>query len=251
MMMKFWEARGMAARGASSEPRIPKKWLALPAAILAAAACVALWPGVFVITDVEFQGCGAIPRDSLKRVRASLIGKNLATVSVAGARARLLEFPEVRDAVFRRRFRHTLECRLVKREPVALLIAGDILEVDGDGVVIPRRSGSADVDLPVITGISQREMCGSAGAKSVVRAIEVLTLFKDLGFSPAKQLSEIHVDGDDIDLVWMGTGTLVRLGRDEYANRVRKLRTVFGILNDRDQFPQLIDLRFDRQVVIR
>ena len=79
----------------------------------------------------------------------------------------------------------------------------------------------------------------------------MLRLFKELGFSPAKQLSEIHIAGDEIDLVWMGTGTLVRLGRDEYAMRVRKLRTVFGILNDREQFPKLIDLRFDRQVVVR
>lgn len=249
--MRFWEGHGMAARGASSEHRTPKKWLALPAAALAAAVCIVLWPGVFTITDVEFHGCGSVPRDSLKRVRALLVGKNLATASIAEARERLLDLPEVRDVAFKRRFRHTLECRLVKREPVALLVAGDLLEVDDEGVIIPRRSGNADVDLPMITGISQRELRAGAASQRVTRAIEVLTLFRDLGFSPAKQLSEIHVEGDNIDLVWMGTGTLVRLGRDEYANRVRKLRTVFGILNDREQFPQLIDLRFDRQVVIR
>jgi len=249
--MKFWEAHGMAAREATSRPRIPRTLFALAAGVIAAAACITLWPGVFVITDVEFHGCGAIPRDSLRSVRALLIGKNLATASVAGARTRLLEFSEVRDVVFKRRFRHALECYLVKREPVALLVAGDILEVDGDGVIIPRRSGSADVDLPVITGINKRDLCARKGARGIERAIEVLTLFRDLGFSPAKQLSEIHVDGDDVDLVWMGTGTIVRLGRDEYVNRVRKLRTVFGILNDREQFPQLIDLRFDRQVVVR
>ena len=249
--MKFWEAHGMAAREATPKPRIPRKLRALAAGIIAVAVCIVLWPGVFVITDVEFHGCGAIPRDSLKRVRALLIGKNLATASVAGARTRLLEFPEVQDVVFKRRFRHTLECYLVKREPVALLVAGDILEVDGDGVIIPRRSGCGDIDLPVITGIDKRDLCARKGARGIERAIEVLTLFRDLGFSPAKQLSEIHVDGDDVDLVWMGTGTVVRLGRDDYANRVRKLRTVFGILNDREQFPQLIDLRFDRQVVVR
>ena len=241
----------MAARGASSEHRTPAKWLALPAAILTAALCAALWPGVLTITDVEFHGCGSVPRDSLKRVRAMLVGRNLATASIAEARERLLELPEVREVVFNRRFRHTLECRLVKREPVALLVAGDLLEVDDEGVIIPRRSGNADVDLPMITGINQRELRTGAGSPSITRAIEVLTLFRDLGFSPAKQLSEIHVEGENVDFVWMGTGTLVRLGRDEYANRVRKLRTVIGILNDRERFPRVIDLRFDRQVVIR
>jgi cell division septal protein FtsQ len=249
--MKFWESRGMVARGASIGPRIPKKWFVLPAAIILAAACVVLWPGVFSVTDVRFTGCGTIPQDSLRCIRSSFIGKNVVTASCAEARKRLLGFHEVREAVFKRRGRHTLECCLVKREPVALLAAGDIFEVDADGIVIPKRAGKGDIDLPVITGIDRHEIGASERSRSIGRAVEVLKLFKELGFSPAKQLSEIHVDGDEIDLVWMETGTVVRLGREEYAGRVRKLRTVFGILNDREQFPRLIDLRFDRQVVVR
>lgn len=249
--MKFWESRGMVARGASTGPRIPKKWFVLPAAIISAAACVVFWPGVFSITDVRFTGCGTIPKDSLQHIRESFIGKNLVTAPCAETRNRLLAFPEVRDAMFKRHAMHTLECSLVKREPVALLVAGDIFEVDADGIVIPKRAGKGDIDLPIITGIDRREIGSAAQSRSIARAVEVLKLFKELGFSPAKQLSEIHVESDEIDLVWMGTGTLVRLGREEYSGRVRKLRTVFGILNDREQFPQLIDLRFDRQVVVR
>ncbi|HVO77227.1 MAG TPA: cell division protein FtsQ/DivIB [Candidatus Bathyarchaeia archaeon] len=249
--MRFWKSRGMVARGASTGPRISLKLLALSAGVVAAAACIVLWSGVFIITDVRFYGTGAIPQDALKRIRDGLIGRNLVTVSCVGARARLEAFPEVQTAVFKRRPMHTIECYIVKREPVALLVAGDILEVDAEGVVIPRRSGAGDVDLPVITGIDQREVGAQTGIRSIGRAVEVLKLFKELGFSPAKQLSEIHIAGDEVDLVWMGTGTLVRLGRDEYAMRVRKLRTVFGILSDREQFPKLIDLRFDRQVVVR
>jgi cell division septal protein FtsQ len=215
------------------------------------ASAVALWSGIFIITDVQFFGGGTIPQDSLKRIRASLIGRNLVTVSFSDARETLLAFPEVRDAVFKRHPRHAVECRVVKREPVALLVAGDILEVDAEGVIIPRRAGKGDVDLPVITGIGPREIGERSGARSIERAVKILELFKKLGLSPAKQLSEIHVSGENIDLVWMGTGTLVRLGRDEYANRVRKLKTVLGILNDRERFPSVIDLRFDRQVVVR
>jgi len=81
--------------------------------------------------------------------------------------------------------------------------------------------------------------------------VEILDLFKKLGLSPARQLSEIHVSGENVDLVWMGTGTLVRLGRDGYASRVRKLKTVLSILSDGERFPSVIDLRFDRQVVVR
>ena len=249
--MRYWDSTGMAARETSRRRRIPRKWLALAAAAVAAVAGVALWSGIFIITDVQFFGGGTIPQDSLKRIRTGLIGKNLATVSFADARKALLACPEVRDAVFTRRPRHLVECRVAKREPVALLVAGDILEVDGEGVIIPRRAGKGDIDLPVITGIGPREIGKPSGAQGIERAVEILDLFKKLGLSPARQLSEIHVSGENVDLVWMGTGTLVRLGRDQYSDRVRKLKTVLGIMNDPDRFPSVIDLRFDRQVVVR
>jgi cell division septal protein FtsQ len=249
--MRYWDSTGMVARDDARRRRLPRKWLALGAVVVAAAAAVALWSGIFIITDVQFFGGGTIPQDSLKRIRANLIGKNLATVSFAEARAALLAFPEVRDVVFARRPCHTVECRFVRREPVALLVADDLLEVDCEGVVIPRRAGKGDLDLPVITGIGARDVGKSAGTQGIERAVRVLELFKKLGLSPARQLSEIHVSGEDIDLVWMGTGTLVRLGRDGYESRVGKLKTVIGILNDRERFPSVIDLRFDRQVVVR
>jgi cell division septal protein FtsQ len=249
--MRYWDSSGMASREASPRRRISRIWFVCAGAAAAAVAAVALWSGIFIITDVQFFGGGSIPQDSLKRIRAGLIGKNLVTVSFSDARETLLAFPEVRDAVFERRPRNAVECRVVRREPVALLIAGDILEVDGEGVVIPRRAGKGDVDLPVITGIGPREIGEPSGERSIECAVEILDLFKKLGLSPAKQLSEIHVSGEDVDLVWMGTGTLIKLGRDQYASRVRKLESVLGILNDRERFPSVIDLRFDRQVVVR
>jgi cell division septal protein FtsQ len=249
--MSYWHPTSMASREASRGRRIPRKWLAISAGVVAAAAAVALWSGIFIITDVQFFGGGTIPQDSLKRIRASLMGRNLVTVSFSDARKALLEFPEVRDAVFQRRPWHAVECRVEKREPVALLVAGDNFEVDGEGVVIPRRAGNGDVDLPVITGIGPQELGERSGARSIERAVKILELFKKLGLSPSRQLSEIHVSGEDIDLVWMGTGTLVRLGRDQYASRVGKLKTVLGFMNDGEQFPSVIDLRFDRLVVVR
>jgi len=249
--MRYWDSAGTTAREKSPRRRVRRVWFAVPAAVAAAAAAVALWSGIFVITDVQFFGGGTIPQESLRRVRAGLVGKNLATASFGEAREALLAFPEVRDAKFVRRPRHTVECRVIKREPVVLLVAGDLLEVDAEGVVMPRRAGPGDIDLPIITGIGSREIDKPAGARRIERAVEILELFKKLGLSPATQLSEIHVSGDEIDLVWMGSGTVVKLGRDQYSSRIRKLQTVIGILSDREGFPSVIDLRFDRQVIVR
>jgi cell division septal protein FtsQ len=177
--------------------------------------------------------------------------RNSLTVPLAGAKKRLLSFNEVRDVTFTRRPFHRLDCSLVKREPVALLASRDMLEIDAEGVVIPRRAGNGDIDLPIVTGIPSSELGKPHGKGSVRKAVEVLKVLKELGFSPAEQLSEIHVEGDEIELVWIGTGTLIKLGREEYAGKIRKLKTVYGVFNEAGRFPELIDLRFDRQVVIR
>ncbi len=249
--MKFWESQTMASRAGGSGLRPRRRSIVAAGGFVAVAAALVFFPGLFTITDVRFSGCGSVPVDSLETVRIGLVGKNLATVSTNWARERLMANAEVEAVVFKRRFFHTLECRMQQRQPVALLLAGSALEVDREGVIIPRRAGHGDIDLPVITGIGDRALRKESGHRSLARAVEVLRLFREEGFSPASQLSEIHVDGDDIDLVWMGSGTLIRLGRDEYASRVRKLKAVTTVLRDRERYPALIDLRFDKQVIIR
>ncbi len=249
--MKFWESQGMVSRGAERRPLPSRRVLVAGAAALAAVAIVVLGTGLFTVTTVRFHGCASVPKDSLETVRIGLIGKNLVTLRTGWARERLASFREVESVRFARRPFHTLECRLVKREPVALLAAGSILEVDREGTLLPRRAGRGDIDLPVITGIGERSIAKESGRKSLARALEVLRLIRAEGFTPARQISEIHVDGDDIDLIWTGSGTLVKLGRDEHASRLRKLKAVGTVLLDSERYPAIVDLRFDRQVVIR
>jgi cell division septal protein FtsQ len=135
--------------------------------------------------------------------------------------------------------------------PVALIILDDIAEVDADGVVIPSNGRSMDIDLPVITGLAAKEMENDSGQKRVGKALEVLGLLKEFGFSPAEQLSEINVEGDEVVLVWMDSGTLIKVGRDGFEERIRKFRAVYSSLREQGGLPDLIDLRFDRQVIVR
>lgn len=249
--MKFWESQTMASQRAPRRIRPGRRTLIATAAAIAAATAVVFCTELFTVATVRFHGCASIPKDSLEIVRAGLIGKNLLTLRARSARERLASFGEVESVRVTRRFFSTVECRLTKREPVALLLAGSMREVDGAGTVLPKRAGRGDIDLPVITGISERSVRKESGRRNLTRALEVLRLIRAEGFAPARQVSEIHVDGDDIDLVWTGSGTLIRLGRDEHAIRLQKLKAVSTVLLDREQRPAVVDLRFDRQVVIR
>ena len=83
--MRYWESARTVSREAPGRRTLSRKRIVLgaaAAAVVAAGAAVALWSGIFIITDVQFFGGGTIPQDSLKRIRASLVGKNLATGEV-------------------------------------------------------------------------------------------------------------------------------------------------------------------------
>lgn len=205
----------------------------------------------FALEKMDFYGVSSLPADSLRVVETSMLGKNILTISLSSVRERLLRFPEIREVVFKRRLCRRIDCYLIQREPVAILAGDRLYEVDSEGVVIPRRAGKADIDLPIITGIGLEDLETEEGAGRMRMAMSVLETLNDYGFSTAEELSEIHIQNDEVLLVLMGTGTLVRLGSDNFARRIQKLYAVYGVLDDEGVFPDMIDLRFNRQVVVR
>ncbi|MCK4235908.1 MAG: cell division protein FtsQ/DivIB [Candidatus Krumholzibacteria bacterium] len=220
-------------------------------ALLFAAIYVFLWTDLFSLRDVRFLGSSNLPVDSLRVVTADIIGQNLLTISLSGIRDGFMRIPELRDVTFKRRIFHRLDCYIRERDPVALVVSGSVSEIDDEGMIIPRREGDIELDLPVITGVKRDELNTEEGKRKIDSALEVLRLLKSFGFSPAEQLSEIHLDGFEVILVWMRTGTLVHMGEGGYLEKVLKLRAVYGALGGQERFPDLIDLRFDRQVVVR
>jgi len=249
--MKFWLPARARARVPHPKRRVLRKPLLIGAAAVAAVYGIVFHSGIFAVREVRFAGTATVSKETLAGIEKGLRGANVLTLSEARVAKRFKRYAEVKGVVLTRHLFGTLDCRVVKREPVALLVCGDLVEVDGEGVLIPKRAGSADIDLPLITGINEGAAKRTEGKRGIARAIEVLSAFKRLGLSRGDRISEIHVDGDEVDLVWAKTGTLVKLGRGNYGERVRTLGTIYGVFTGGERAPDVIDLRFDRQVVVR
>ncbi len=251
--MKSRSKRMMAVRSKRKSGRLPWRRIVPVLAVVLVCGLLYLSLGTdkLALREIEFHGGISLPVDSLRVIKASLLGKNTMTVSLSGLKERILGFPEIRDVVFKRRLMGRLDCYLMQRQPVALVAGERFVEFDPVGVVIPRHAGDSDIDLPVVTGLEPKELEKPEGRAALAKALDVLRLLNEYGFSPAEQLSEIHVEDGEIMLVLMRTGTLVRLGSEDFSRRIRKLHAVYGALCDGERVPELIDLRFDRQVVVR
>jgi cell division septal protein FtsQ len=205
----------------------------------------------FELREVRLHGGRYLPADSLQPMADRYIGSNVFTVPLSELGSRLMANSQVYHADFRRRPLHRIDCYIQERVPVALIALEQMVAVDDEGVLLLNGETEWEVDLPVITGISLKETGTDSGKMMISNSLEVLRLLKEFGFSPAQQLSEIHIEGENILLVWMSEGTIIQLGRSEYQDRVRKFRAVYRALQEDGDFPEFIDLRFDRQVVIR
>lgn len=242
------------ARRQKEKQRISKRvWLLPAGSVLALAALLyaVFLTGFFDVHEIRVHGSRNLQLDALNEKTGGWVGANIFTISLSEIREILKSDPSVGSVTFRRRLPHKLDCYLREREPVALINLDKMAEVDAEGVIIPAAFKSMDIDLPVITGLKSKDMLEDSGAERVGRALEVLDLLKEFGFSPAEQLSEINMDGEEVVLVWMDSGTLVRVGKEGFEERIRKFRAVFPSLREQGGLPDLIDLRFDKQVIVR
>ncbi|MBN2072081.1 MAG: cell division protein FtsQ/DivIB [Candidatus Krumholzibacteriota bacterium] len=216
-------------------------------------AYLVFFTSIFEIREIRLHGGRYLPIDSLRIAADGYLGKNIFTFGGDEFKKSMTSFQEISTVSFRRRLFHTVDCYLHERTPVALIAIDEMAGVDAFGTVIPQRAGSVswDVDLPVITGIEPGEIFEESGKIKIASALEILGLLKDFGFSPAEELSEIHLDSYDVVLVWMGGGTEIQIGKKRFHERIRNFRAVYDALGEAGTFPKSIDLRFERQVVIR
>jgi cell division septal protein FtsQ len=237
----------------SSRRTSPAAWIIPGSIAVAAGACLYIFfcTGIFAIREIRVHGGRNLPVESLRESANRYIGSNVFTVPLSEIRRMLMEDPAVGRVSFRRRPPHKLDCYLRQREPVALINCGDMAEVDEEGIVVRDPSLSTEIDLPVITGIESGELETKKGKGRVSSALVVLGLLKEFGFSPAQQLSEIHMEGDEVILVWLDSGTIIRVGSEDFRKKILKLRAVYGALKEQDDLPELVDLRFEKQVVVR
>ncbi len=249
--MKGTRRERMASRRKGASKARIYRWSALFLIAVMAGTGIYIWhfTDLLMVKEIELRGGEELPVDSLSLVKEKYIGCNIFTIPLDNLRAGLMEYRDVAEVAFKRRIPNKVECFLKERKPVAAVLSGGIREVDAGGVVLSATIAAGDVDLPLITGVE--DPGDEKGRAQIERALEVLSLLKERGFSPADQLSEINVAGEEILLVWLEAGSVIRLGDGEFEERIQKLKNVYGVLERQNSFPRLIDLRFNRQVVIR
>jgi hypothetical protein len=142
-----------------------------------------------------------------------------------------------------------------ERKPVALIEAGNVVEIDEEGFVLPPVERGAVPDLPILTGVGTRLPAPGSRCEDPELA-RVLGIVSGLASSDPDFLAMVS----EIDLARSPVYRIYLLGRPQvlvaHARGLTpaKLAGVRSVLDDLDRRGRSnveVDLRFEGQLVVR
>jgi hypothetical protein len=210
---------------------------------------------IFAVRGVKVRGTTYLADETVLARLGEVAGASLFDVHPGELAAQLSTHPRIRAARVSRGFDRCLLVEVEEREPIALVEAGMLVEVDAEGIVLPPIERAALPDLPVLTGAGGR--LPAPGAEVTGPALrDALRLVADVGRSDPGFLAMIS----EIDLrrspLWRihlvgRPQVIVAHARSLTAAKLAGLRTVLTDLDARGRSNVEVDLRFEGQLVVR
>jgi cell division protein FtsQ len=249
-------------------PRRRQKWSGLSWYLLRTSLAVAL--GMYAVyrgaqlvlsaealtvTRITVSGNVRLSKGEVVALMDGLRGQSMVTADLEGWRARLMTSPWVGSASMRRVIPGTIAVAITERQPMGIGRLGDDLYlIDQRGAIIDEFGPNyAEFDLPIIDGLAAPPRDGAplideARAALAARLLASLQSRSDL----AKRISQVDVsDVRDGVVILKDDTALVRLGDDQFVERLQSYLDLAPALRERVNGIDYVDLRFDDRVYVR
>ena len=207
------------------------------------------------ITRINVSGNSRMSRGEVVALLDGLRGTNMITSDLESWRRKLLSSPWVADAAVRRVLPGTVAVAISERQPMGIGRVGDDLYLidDRGGIIDQFGPNYAEFDLPIIDGLAapprdNGPLVDEARANLAVHVLASLQTRPGL----ARRVSEIDVsDVRDAVLLLKGDTALVRVGDEQFAERLQSYLDLAPALRERINAIDYVDLRFDERVYVR
>jgi cell division protein FtsQ len=207
------------------------------------------------ITRITVGGNSRLSKGEVVALLDGIRGANMLTVDLESWRRKLLSSPWVADAAIRRVLPGTVAVVVAERQPMGIgRVNDDLYLIDDNGGIIDQFGPNyAEFDLPIIDGLAAAPrddgpLIDEARAALAGRLLASLRSRPDL----ARRVSEIDVrDVRDAALILKGDTALVRVGTEQFAERLQSYLDLAPTLRERVAAIDYVDLRFDERVYVR
>ena len=216
---------------------------------------VLLATDALTVTRITVSGNTKLSRGEVVALLDGMRGRNMVFLDLEDWRQKLTGSPWVADAALRRVLPGTVDVFISERLPMGIARIADALYlIDEHGAIIDEFGPNyADFDLPIIDGLSAAPQDGGALIDDG-RATLAAKLLASVRDHPglAKRVSQIDVsDQRDVVVILKGDTAMVRVGEDQFAERLQSYVDLSPALRERVPDIDYVDLRFDERVYVR
>lgn len=251
----------VAKRGRVRRSRRHVAYVVVLSAVVLSGAYVAarflLTAEALTVTRITVSGNTRVPRGEVLSRLDGLSGRNMLLVNLEEWRQKVLTSPWVEDAAIRRVLPGTVDVAIAERQPTGIGRIGDALYLlDQAGHVIDEFGPDhAEFDFPLIDGLVAAGRTGTnALAVDEGRAALAMRLLASLQGRPdlARRVSQIDVtDVRDAVVMLKGDTALIRVGDDQFAERLQSYLDLAPSLRRRVPEIDSVDLRFGERVYVK
>ena len=235
----------------------PLVLLVLAAALLAiAGVAVVRWLLVsprFALAAVDVRGAHRVSVDRIVEAADLPAGISVFAVDPHEVAARVQALPEVRRADVIRELPNRMTIVVEERRPFTLLHSGRLHWVDEDARAMGEERQAVAAPVPLITGLTEDDVAAmrTAPGPKAQTAIAIIQTLLRSGSTLTEEIAEIDVRRSDGPVLHTVDGIEVRLGNEDWADRLARLEGVLAQVARDEAHVSVVDLRFRDQVVLR
>ena len=214
----------------------------------------------FAVERVDVAGQSQLSVDQVVAASGLSPGQNLFRLDARRAVAGVEALPIVRRAEVVRAFPNRVTLLVEERQPFVLVHAeglnrpaGGFYWVDEHGVPLGPETRAVALDAPLVSaaGADDVAAAGRTPSERVAAGVALIRTLMRAQSSLLKEISEVDVSRPEGLVLYMLDGVEVRLGREDWDDRLGRLGGVLAQLRASGQRATSIDLRFRDQVVLR
>ena len=214
----------------------------------------------FAVERVEVAGQSELSADEVVAASGLGPGQNLFRLDARRAVAGVEALPRVRRAELVRAFPNRVTLLVEERQPFVLVHAGtlhgpaeSLYWVDEQGVPLGPETRAVALDAPLVSAVGADDVAAAGRTPSgrVAAGVALLRMLMRAQSSLLREISEVDVSRPEGPVLYMLDGVEVRLGSEDWDERLGRLGGVLAQLRASGQRATSIDLRFRDQVVLR
>jgi cell division protein FtsQ len=186
----------------------------------------------FEVKETSVRGLKELTEKDILTVAGIKPQQNMLAVNTEALAYRVAANPWVKNIYVGRELPNKLVLEVVERSPVALYKqANDFYLMDSEGFVFKKLTRGDDVDLPILTCINSEEKINS---KLLLSSLELLkNISASNQYAYLGTISEVHVDEVFGLSLLMDGGLYLRLGMNDFENKLKQLNVVMADMDKR------------------